>query len=478
MNLVRKCRRSGGMTVLPAAFWCFVLVIVTGCASDSTTSPGEDITTVVAGQGMDVPAAIAVRPNSDGELWVTNRGSDSITIIRNASAEASVETRRDGYAEHFVARPSGISFDSTGIYFAVSNDSNNEVRGMEFTANPERNVNFKNNNFMGPALFASDTYALAGQNKSYLEDWPQPGLGHDPPDDIPEDDCPDQYWSNEVEQCLWPREGSHLDMLHGSPLSAGIAHLDKNQYMVLDGCGKSDNKGNCDGRGHVVFYDFNRDHQEGNGFHGDGVTRRYIDVPFTAVEGTSSGVLVRDGWVYYSDPGAGVVRRMKLDSGSTEMLVDSWAGAHQGAHGAQGPGITQWAQVPQDYGDGDDPEVIDRWIQHSGNTALIEAAGDSWIKPRETLSEYSYVRGATHEVAIESDRVRQPAGLAASDTSLFVADSASGVISEYSWDGLTHIRDIQTGANGLSGLAFSSVGGDALYFTDVSDNSVKRLTLT
>src|SRR5215211_8013901 len=139
MDLVRKSR-SAGMTVLPVVFWCFVLVIVTGCASDSTTASGEDITTVVAGQGMDVPAAIAVRPNSDDELWVTNRGSDSITIIRNASADASAETRRDGYAEHFVARPSGIAFDSTGVYFAVSNDSSNEVRGMEFTANPERNV--------------------------------------------------------------------------------------------------------------------------------------------------------------------------------------------------------------------------------------------------------------------------------------------------------------------------------------------------
>jgi len=52
------------------------------------------------------------------------------------------------------------------------------------------------------------------------------------------------------------------------------------------------------------------------------------------------------------------------------------------------------------------------------------------------------------------------------------------MISEYDWDGLTHKRDIQTGSTGLSGLVFSSVGGDALYFTDVSDNSVKRLTLT
>jgi hypothetical protein len=467
---VRERRRNGGMTVLPAVFSCFLLMLVTGCGS-------EDITTVVAGQGMDAPAAIAVRPNSDGELWVTNRGSDSITIIRNASAEASAQTRRDGYAEHFVAHPSGIAFDSTGTYFAVSNDSNNEVRGMEFTANPERNVYFKNNNFMGPALFASDTYALARQNKAYLKDWPQPGWGHDPPDDIPEDDCPDQYWSEEVEQCLYPREGSHLDMLHGSPLSAGIAHLYKNQYIVLDGCGKSDNKGNCDGRGHVVFYDFNRDHQEGNGFHGDGVIRRYIDVPFTGVRGTGSGVLVHDGWLYYSDTGAGVVRRMNLDSGSTEVLVDSWAGPHDGAHGAQGPGITQWAQVPQHYSDGDDPEVIDKWIEQSGDAALIEAAGDRWIKPREVLSEYSYVRGATHEVAIGSDRVKKPAGVAASDTSLFVADNASGVISEYDWDGLTHKRDFQTGATGLSGLAFSSVGGDALYFTDVSENSVRRLPL-
>jgi hypothetical protein len=94
------------------------------------------------------------------------------------------------------------------------------------------------------------------------------------------------------------------------------------------------------------------------------------------------------------------------------------------------------------------------------------------------LSEYSYVRGVTQEIAIESDSIKQPAGLAASDTSLFVADSASGVISEYDWDGLTHKGDIETGSTGLSGLAFSSVGGDGLYFTDVSDNSVKRLALT
>ena len=42
-------------------------------------------------------------------------------------------------------------------------------------------------------------------------------------------------------------------------------------------------------------------------------------------------------------------------------------------------------------------------------------------------------------------------------------------------DGLTHKRDIQTGSTGKSGLAFSSVGGDALYFTDVSDDSARRL---
>jgi hypothetical protein len=30
-------------------------------------------------------------------------------------------------------------------------------------------IGFENTYFMGPALFASDTYALAGQNKTYLE---------------------------------------------------------------------------------------------------------------------------------------------------------------------------------------------------------------------------------------------------------------------------------------------------------------------
>jgi hypothetical protein len=107
---------------------------------------------------------------------------------------------------------------------------------------------------------------------------------------------------------------------------------------------------------------------------------------------------------------------------------------------------------------------------------LIEAAGESWIKPRETLSEYSYVRGATHEVAVDSDRVKQPTGLAASDTSLFVVDNASGVISEYDWDGLTHKRDIQTGTTGLSGLAFSSIGGDAPYFTDSQTSPTIQLS--
>jgi hypothetical protein len=41
-------RRNGGMTVLSAVFSCFLLMLVTGCGS-------EDITTVVAGQGMDAP---------------------------------------------------------------------------------------------------------------------------------------------------------------------------------------------------------------------------------------------------------------------------------------------------------------------------------------------------------------------------------------------------------------------------------------
>lgn len=454
-----------------------IALLAVGCGGetsadgDEATASASKVEVVLERHGLDSPSALALRPRSD-ELWVTNRGDDSITVVSHPDrAKPHGVTRRDGYAEHFVALPSGIAFDRSGRSFAVANDSDNGVRGMVFVKNPERNRYFKGSNFMGPALFHTATYARAGQSKRYLQDWPQPGYGHSAPHDTPRDDCPG-YWSVESDACEWPREGSHVDMLHGSPRSVGILHAKRNAYFLLDGCGiRTDGNACRFVDGHVVMVDFNRDHQEGNGFHGDGVIRRYIDAPFTRVKGVSSGMVRHDGAIYYADTGAGVVRRLRPDTGELQTIVAPW---HSGkaTHHAHGPGITDWGQAAHSPGDGDDPGVIDAWISDHGDQRAIEALGERWIKPMETLGEYSYVHGARGEVVVGDDVVEEPSGLAASERSLFVADHSTGLIHELAWDGLRERRVIETGRRHVDGLAY---GDGWLYFTDAGSDAVLRV---
>ncbi|MGH2956716.1 MAG: YncE family protein [Solirubrobacterales bacterium] len=443
----------------------------TGCgSSDSEVEP------VAAGDDFDEPTALAFRPGDERELWVTNHGDDSIAVVSETGAETTVVNRRDGYAEHFVARPSGIAFDDTGEQFAVSNDSDNGVRGLVFRLNPERNRFFKGNNFMGPTLFETDTYAQAGQSKRYLQDWPQPGYGHDPPDgSVARPDCPERYWSVEAESCVFPREGSHLDMLHETPLSAGILHWTRNVFFVLDGCGKRTADNRCRGDGHVVMADFNRDHEEGNGFHGDGVIRRYPDAPFRRSEGVPSGIVEHDGAIYYADTGSGVVRRLDPEAGRTEVLVGPW---HPGApsHHKRGTGITDWQDAANGPPDGDDPAAIDDWIARAGDHARIAAPGSCWVKPQETLGEYSSRVGARGEVVVPAGEIEEPSGLATDEERLYVADHATGRVHSFDWNGMEPGPVLETGAEGLGGLAVDP-DGDWLYLTDTEANRVSRIRL-
>lgn len=476
MTLTRSDDRGRGRprhhyTALTAA-GAVILLMATGCSSPGKSDP-QALTPepILVSELLDSPSALAMRPGTL-ELWIANSGDDSLTII-DLDDPDSAQRLQDGYGEHFTARPSGIAFNEDGTFFAISNDSNNEVRDMEFVLNPERESHFRNNNFMGPTLFSPETFALAGQNKAYLDDWPQPGISHDPPDDIPEHQCPAEYWAQGISQCAWPRQGSHLDMLHGNPLSTGIVHDAVNAYYVLDGCGVGDSRGSCDGPGHVARIDFNRDHQEGNGFHGDGVTQRYIDLPYKRVDGVPSGMMRHDGWVYYSDTGAGTVRRFQPDTGRFEVMVSNWNDS-PASHGEHGPGVVDWSHLEDGPGDGDDPETVSAWVAEHGNQEAIDAAGDSWIMPRETLAEYSYVWEATAE-EVAPGSVDRPSGLVAGESSWFVADNDSGRILEFDWDGSPG-RVIETGLDGLTGLALSEDGSE-LFFTDTDSNGVYRVRL-
>ena len=100
--------------------------------------------------------------------------------------------------------------------------------------------------------------------------------------------------------------GSHLDMLHESPLCMGIAWETDNVYWVFDG---SD--------GSIVRYDFAEDHDVGYDDHSDGIIARYVtgrvsrvaDVPSHLVYDDSSGLL------YIADTGNNRVAVLDTTSG-------------------------------------------------------------------------------------------------------------------------------------------------------------------
>lgn len=140
------------------------------------------------------------------------------------------------------------------------------------TSQESRNEGDNSNDFMGPALWPSD-YDIFG----VVNQGPPSQLG-----------------------------GSHLDMLHQSPLSMGIAHDAGNAYWVFDGL-----------NGHVVYYDFQDDHGPGHDDHSDGIVRRYPEASLTRVAEVP-GHLEKDhstGWLYMADTGRGRIIRLDTDSG-------------------------------------------------------------------------------------------------------------------------------------------------------------------
>ena len=161
-----------------------------------------------------------------------NREIDGTAILFSpGTSRQRIEVRTDAFANHFMEEPSSLAFGAANT-FGTCQESRNTYNDLAPA-----------NDFMGPSLWPADLDIYARVNQR-----PDGDLG-----------------------------GSHLDMLHGSPLAAGIAYLDSNLYFVLDGCGTRTATNKCRGDGHVVLVDFNRDHQEGTGFHGDGVIDRFLD---------------------------------------------------------------------------------------------------------------------------------------------------------------------------------------------------------
>lgn len=195
------------------------------------------------------------------ELWVVGYGDNSLHRGTGfTSGTPSFKRILDPAAGHFMLKPPAIAIGTPG-YFGTCGDNLNERGGGDGSARF----------FMGPALFVTDPAILGVRTSGGL--------------------------------------GSHVDMLHNTPLCRGIAHEKANIYWVFNGLDHSLDK-----------YNFNKPHEPGGDDHADGEIYRYAMGKVKGVEdGTPSHVFfdASDNFLYVADTGN--ARIVKLDTTKGKM---------------------------------------------------------------------------------------------------------------------------------------------------------------
>ena len=324
------------------------------------------ITTIAdASNQVDRPTDLDFHPVlSNKELWVINKntensGGSTVTIYNAGESNQSEIWKRDGNAWHFMSLPTGIAFsqngnfaNSPGVYDANHNG------GDAFT---------------GPALWSSDMSIYA-----------EPSGGN----------------------------GSHLDMLHQSPYSQGIAAEKDNVFWVFDGYSKD-----------IVRNDFVDDHGPGNDYHSDAKIRRYAD----------DEVL--------KDPNNMVVSHLVLD------------------------GENEWLYVV-DHGN-------NRVIRININTGTV--GGTPPYPANEPYEEYTMVTGYTQETVVASGDLSRPAGIDVIEDRMIVSEFESGeiVIYDISVMPALELHRISTGFSSLQGIKIGPEG--KIWGVDYNSNTVFRI---
>lgn len=206
----------------------------------------------------------------DGNLWIANRSDDRTFIVSNPGTdEQEDERRKDGYAEHFMEETAAFAFEDES---GASPDYGNEFGSCGESENTY-NDQERANEFMGPVLWSADLDIFAEENPEGL--------------------------------------GSHLDMLHESPLCVGIAWESDNVYWVFDGASDT-----------IVRYDFQDDHDVGQDDHSDGIIYRLTEPTVERVEDAPGHMMIdpATGLLYVADTGGG--RVLRLDTASGERGKD------------------------------------------------------------------------------------------------------------------------------------------------------------
>jgi len=192
-------------------------------------------------QQLATPRDIAIDASDPTTLWVVNR-STSIVAIRNVgTADQAHEVFAGAGSSHFLTRPSALAFGTPGVFATAPEED--EVTQPSTPAD-----------FMGPTLWTTDP--------AFFD------AGH----------------------------AGHLDMLHNSPNSAGIAWERDNVYWVFDGAHNA-----------LTRYDFGEDHGPGGADHSDGVVSRYVEGQVAYLPRVPSHMEMADGLLYVADSGNGRV---------------------------------------------------------------------------------------------------------------------------------------------------------------------------
>jgi hypothetical protein len=281
------------------------LLVLAACQDDSSTdgstvpeffSSEESMTLDVtpnfvtvadSSDNIDKPNDLAFHPHQDRamELWIINEGvphtgGTTVTLFDTGTIDQTSTHIKDGNAWHFLSMPTALSFSDNG----------NWASGLGV-----QDANHSGGTFAGPTLWSSD-FAIYG------------AIGDPPTADV---------------------NGSHLDMLHGSPYSMGIAYErvadnpHDNAFWVFDGY-----------HGYPVRYDFQAPHYPGGHDHSDGLVHRYTEVELTKHDHLPSHMIVdqQTGWLYINDTGANRVLRLDVNSGQfaetlpliNEPLTEHW----------------------------------------------------------------------------------------------------------------------------------------------------------
>ncbi len=210
--------------------------------------------------GLNVPRDLEFNPNVAGELWVVNRGDESMVIYSNAGqAGQSSQKKRAGFAEagqHFLAQPSALAFGDNGNFSTIHETAQLTQGPVNMGGTPE--------DFMGPTMWTSDLAFFNG--------------GH----------------------------SGHLDMMHNTPLGMGIAWEKDNVYWVFDGYHQS-----------ITRYDFVEDHGLGGSDHSDGIVSRYVQGSVLRTPNVVSHMEIDHdtGLLYIADTGNNRVAILDINSG-------------------------------------------------------------------------------------------------------------------------------------------------------------------